>query len=311
MRVVENGLILCGIILMVHNTLQSIRFFSLQKDIIIDCSEKQKALLYGSYAGSILLCAIYIVTMFTGETNIWEGMVLFLTALIFTLLLLWIFTSVNNVKGRTREISETLIGVIEAGDTNLDGHSIHVMELTMLIYDYLPAAYQDQIKAENLRYAALLLDLGKLGIPGRILNKPGKLEKEEWDLMRRHPEIGVKVLKSIKSFDAISDWILYHHERVDGGGYYHLKGAEIPLAARIIAVADTYSAIVMVRSYKPSRSYDDALAALKIAAGTQLDRELVDIFAEIPREKIEKCTKQVQVKMEAFMHEDFRDEEVY
>ncbi|MBQ7563063.1 MAG: HD domain-containing protein [Lachnospiraceae bacterium] len=249
--------------------------------------------------------------MFTGETDIWEGIILFITPLVYTLLLQWCFSSINGVKGRTREISEALIGVIEAGDTNLDGHSIHVMDLTMLIYDYLPLAYQNQIKPENLRYAALLLDLGKLGIPSRILNKPGKLEEAEWDLMRRHPEIGVKVLKPVKSFEPISDWIMYHHERVDGGGYYHLKGNEIPLAARIIAVADTYSAIVMVRSYKPSRSYDDAMAALKIAAGTQLDKELVDIFSEIPREKVEKCTKQVKEKMEAFLNEDFRDDDVY
>ncbi len=310
MRVVENGLILCGIILMVYNTIQSFHFFSVQKDIIIDCSGRQKALLYGSYAGSIILCAMYLAAMFTGETDISEGVILFLTALIYTLILQWCFTSVTNVKGRTREISEALIGVIEAGDANLDGHSIHVMDLTMLIYDYLPASYQSLLKAENLRYAALLLDLGKLGIPGRILNKPGKLEDAEWDMMRRHPEIGVKVLKPVKSFDEIADWIMYHHERVDGGGYYHLKGDEIPLAARIIAVADTYSAIVMVRSYKPSRSYDDAMAALKIAAGTQLDKELVDIFSEIPREKVEKCTRQVQKKMEAFLNEDFRDDYV-
>ena len=311
MRVVENGLILCGLILLVYDTLQAFRFFSVQKDVIIDCDGKQKLLLYGSYAANILLCIVYLITMFTGATDICEGIVLFLTALAFTILLNWCFSAINGVKGRTREISEALIGVIEAGDTNLDGHSIHVMDLTMLIYDYLPFEYQSQLKPENLRYAALLLDLGKLGIPSRILNKPGKLEDEEWDLMRRHPEIGVKVLKSVKSFDSIGDWIMYHHERVDGGGYYHLKGSEIPLAARIIAVADTYSAIVMVRSYKPSRSYDDALAALKIAAGTQLDKELVDIFCEIPREKVEKCTKQVKEKMEAFLNEDFRDDDGY
>jgi HD-GYP domain-containing protein (c-di-GMP phosphodiesterase class II) len=218
------------------------------------------------------------------------------------------FDVIDGIKQRTRDISETLIGVIEAGDTNLDGHSLHVMYISMLIYDSLPYELQKDIKPENLRYASLLLDLGKLGIPSRVLNKPGKLESEEWDIMRRHPEIGVKVLKQIPSFEPICDWILYHHERVDGGGYYHLKGDEIPLEARIIAVADTYSAIVMVRSYKPSRSYDDALAALRIASGTQLDKKIVDIFAEIPRDRVEGCTREVRDRMAAFLDEDFRDD---
>ncbi len=308
MEVVEYGLILAGIILIIYDTIHIFRFFGLQKDVIIDSTRQQKTMLFGAYAASILLCATYIISIFTGNGTIKEGVIFLLVALIFTFLVNWTFSAISGVKDRTREISETLIGVIEAGDTNLDGHSILVMDLTMLIYEYLPFDHQKEINPENLRYAALLLDLGKLGIPGRILNKPGKLEEEEWELMRRHPEIGVRILKPIKSFDVISDWILYHHERVDGGGYYHLKGNEIPLPARIIAVADTFAAIVMVRSYKPSRSYDDALSALKIASGTQLDKELVDYFCEIPREKVEGCMLQVKEKMDAFLTEDFRDE---
>ena len=309
MIIVVKALVLCGIILMVYNTIQCFAYFNIQRDVILDFSGKRRLELIGVYSSCIGICVIYLIVMFAGNGEILEGLIVFLTALFFTVILNWIFDVVDGVKGRTRDISETLIGVIEAGDTNLDGHSIHVMDLSMLIYDYLPYEYQKTIKPENLRYAALLLDLGKLGIPSRVLNKPGKLEGEEWDIMKRHPEIGVKVLKQIDSFEPICDWILYHHERVDGGGYYHLKGEEIPLPARIIAVADTYSAIVMVRSYKPSRSYDDALAALKIAAGTQLDKELVDIFCDIPREKVETCTKKVRDKMAAFLDEDFREDD--
>ncbi len=309
MAIIEKALVLCGIILMAYNVTQCFNCFSLKRDVIVDMDKRRKLELIGIYASSIIMTIVFIVILFSGETNLAAGVVVFLTALFFTVATDWMINMVDAIRERTTEIAETLIGVIEAGDTNLDGHSIHVMDISMLIYDYLPYGYQKKINPENLRYAALFLDIGKLGIPGRVLNKPGKLEGTEWDMMRRHPEIGVNVLKQMESFDEISDWILYHHERMDGDGYYKIKGEEIPLAARIIAVADTYSAIVMVRSYKPSRSYDDALAALKIASGTQLDKEIVDIFCDIPREKVERCTKEVRDKMAAYLAEDFRDED--
>ena len=100
---------------------------------------------------------------------------------------------------------------------------------------------------------------------------------------------GVKILKPLHTFDDISDWIEYHHERMDGNGYYGLKGDEIPLPARIIAIADTYSAVTMRRSYKAPRSHEDAVEIIKSVAGTQLDSDLVDIFLTIPKAELEKC----------------------
>lgn len=107
--------------------------------------------------------------------------------------------------------------------------------------------------------------------------------------MRSHPKVGVKILEPLHTFDKISDWILYHHERMDGKGYYHVEGDDIPLAARIIAIADTYSAITMRRSYKEPRTHEDAVKIIEEVAGTQLDRELVDVFLTIPKEELERC----------------------
>lgn len=215
----------------------------------------------------------------------------------------------KNSKARKRsvEIIEMLIGVIEAGDPNLDGHSLHVHNLTMLLYDYLPFSYRIKVNMADLEYASLLLDIGKLGVSRRILNKSGKLGEDEWALMKRHPEIGVKILGSVEYFDRISDWVLYHHERVDGSGYYKLKGNEIPLASRIMAVADTYSAITMARSYKPSYTYEEAIAELKLVAGTQLDEKLVHIFCSIPMSRIASCMEDVKRRMERFTDERDRD----
>lgn len=206
----------------------------------------------------------------------------------------------NFLKQRMIDILEIVIGLNEAGDQNLKGHSLHVMNLATLFYNYLPFAYKCYLNADDLRLAALLLDLGKLGIPREILNKSGKLSKEEYEVIKHHPDFGARVLNSIGSFDRITEWILYHHERYDGTGYHHKKGDEIPLASKIIALADTYSALTMDRSYKATMSHEDAIAELRLVAGSQLDGELVDIFCEIPKKKINVCLKDVRQKMKVF-----------
>ena len=122
-----------------------------------------------------------------------------------------------------------------------------------------------------------------------MLNKPAKLDDKEWELMKKHPAIGVKFLEPIESFDNISPWIMYHHERIDGTGYYGMKEEEIPMVAKILAICDTYSAITMRRSYKEPKTHEDAIKIIKEVAGTQLDKELVDIFISIPKEELLKC----------------------
>ena len=125
-----------------------------------------------------------------------------------------------------------------------------------------------------------------------------ELTDEEWVTMRRHPDIALKILEPVNFFAGMLDWIQYHHERIDGNGYHKMKGDEIPLGARLIAVADTYSAITMTRSYKSSRSYEEAIEIIKNAADSQLDGELVSIFCSIPKEEVTAC-------MEAATRRDF------
>ncbi|MCR4587566.1 MAG: HD domain-containing protein [Lachnospiraceae bacterium] len=195
----------------------------------------------------------------------------------------------ETAKARSIDIAEVLVGVIDSRDSNQDAHSRHVQNLTMVFYNHLPAHYRREINPVSLEYASLMHDVGKLGIPESILNKPGPLTEEEWKIIYQHPEIGVKILKPLHTFDGISDWILYHHERIDGNGYYKLPGKEIPLASRIIAICDTYSAITTHRSYKEPKTHEEALQILRDVSGTQLDADLVKTFIAIPKSELIKC----------------------
>ena len=123
-----------------------------------------------------------------------------------------------------------------------------------------------------------------------MLNKPGKLDDYEWDVMKQHPKKAMDLLKTLPSFDEIKDWIQYHHERMDGKGYYGLPGDDIPMAARIIAVCDTYSAITMRRSYKDKRTHEEAMEIINEVAGSQLDPDIAFIFMTIPKEELQACT---------------------
>ena len=228
------------------------------------------------------------------------------TAVIMTIMLFWFFTQMKGFTVRSMEVFETLVGVIEAGDENLGGHSLHVQNLTMLLYEYLPLPDRLEINYINLQYASLFLDIGKLGIPRSIIDKKGKLLPKERELIQRHPEICTEIFNKIPSLTTVTYWVKYHHERVDGNGYYHLKGEEIPLASRILALADTYSAITMDRSYRPSLPYESAISELQLVAGTQLDARLVELFCSIPKKKVTDCMLDVRNRMKKYKSGDFR-----
>ena len=282
-------LILLGFIFQICNLIIDIRFILYKKNSITEGKTYNRFLDFLILGMVCLFCVVYLIIFFKKIQSVWVGILLFAGACFVTTVLLWIYTLTKGIRESAFSISKTLIGIVEARDPNLNGHSLNVQELALLIYKYLPAGMHKGISAENLKYAALFHDVGKLGIPEAILNKPGKLNDEEWEQMRRHPEISVKILKPLSSFDFIRNWILYHHERMDGKGYLSIPKEKIPLAARIISVADTYSAITMARSYKPGRSYEEAIAIIKDVAGTQLDKEIVDIFCSIPKDEVEAC----------------------
>ena len=200
------------------------------------------------------------------------------------------------------DLLENIVGVIESCDPNLEGHSLNVKNLTLMLFDMLPFRYRIQIDLYQLSLAALLLDLGKLGLPRDIINKAGKLEAQEKRIMSHHPEIGAAVIGRVRGLRQVSVWVKYHHERFDGKGNYHLKARQIPLESRILAVVDTFSALIMDRSYKSSMTYPEAITELRLVAGSQLDPELVEYFCRIPPKKIERSLNKVQRKIESLTY---------
>ena len=274
---------------MITNIIRYIAFLHSIHDVLSSGSHRDRFRKHLALVLLIFFLIGYLFIAILSKPDIMMAMVLFGGSVFVMIVLTLMYGLLDTAKKRSIDIAEVLVGVIDARDPNLNGHSRHVQELTMLFYQYLPSNIKKGINPVSLEYAALMHDVGKLGVPEAILNKPAKLTEEEWVVMRSHPKVGVKILKPLKTFDAISDWILYHHERVDGNGYYKVKVEDIPVAAKIIAIADTYSAITMRRSYKAPRTHEDAIAIIAEVAGTQLDKELVDIFLTIPKEKLEKC----------------------
>jgi putative nucleotidyltransferase with HDIG domain len=133
-------------------------------------------------------------------------------------------------------------------------------------------------RVERVRLAGILHDIGKLGVPDPILRKAGKLDDGEWTEMRKHPELGARILAGANLED-ISRWVLHHHERPDGLGYPdRLARDRIPIEARILAVADAFEAMTADRVYRKGMALDDALAELRRNVGTQFDEEIVEAF---------------------------------
>jgi diguanylate cyclase (GGDEF)-like protein len=144
-----------------------------------------------------------------------------------------------------------------------------------------------QEEIERIRVASLLHDLGKLAVPSEILDKPSELDDGEWQAIGEHPRIGQVILEQASSLREAIPVVLHHHERYNGGGYPHgLKGNEIPLGARIVAVADAYHAMVHDRPYKGALTHDEALAELRQNAGSQFDPEVVEVFCSIYAEGV-------------------------
>ncbi len=300
-------MIAIGLVLICASLIQCILYFGYSRDVTMEQKGERRVIAVLVPVALLSVIIVYSILIFNREETVLAGELLLFFSAVITLLIRFMITQMDGLKKRTLEILKTFITIIEAGDPNLDGHSLHVHNLSMLIYDYLPFKYRLRINRENLRYASLFLDLGKLGVPRNIIHKAGKLGSEEWKIMRRHPEICAKILKPLGSFEGILDWILYHHERVDGSGYYKKKGDDIPLPARIIAVADTYSAITMNRSYKVPMSYEDAIRELKLVSGKQLDTEIVEIFCNIPKNQVISCIEDAKAKMQLYQDEHFRD----
>jgi putative nucleotidyltransferase with HDIG domain len=133
----------------------------------------------------------------------------------------------------------------------------------------------------KMRMAGLIHDIGKIGVDEKTLNKPQKLDREEWEEVKKHPEAGWRILTSVNEFSELANFVFEHHEKWDGTGYPRgLKGKKISLEARIIALADAYDAMTNQRSYRGAYNTEEAIAELERCSGTQFDPELTKLFVE-------------------------------
>lgn len=192
--------------------------------------------------------------------------------------------TVEIVEGAYMGTLEALTKALEMRDHETEGHSRRVVQYTLSLAQKLRVP-EDQLV--TIMRGALLHDIGKIGIPDAILKKQGPLDDHEWTVMRQHPRIGYEMLKGIEFLHQATPIILHHHERFDGAGYPHgLAGEEIPLGARIFAVADTYDAITSDRPYRKGRSHEAAMEEIIRAAGKQFDPQVVEAMQSLPLEEL-------------------------
>jgi hypothetical protein len=174
---------------------------------------------------------------------------------------------------------QALTAAIDAKDRYTRGHSERVAHLSSMLAREIGLS-EDEV--ERIRIAGLVHDVGKIGVPEAVLTKQGKLTEAEFDAIKRHPQIGYGILQDIPPLQDVLPGVLHHHERWDGRGYPSgLAGEQIPLQARIIAVADTFDAMSSTRSYRPAMPREKVLAEMRRCAGSQFDAALVPAFLRI------------------------------
>jgi putative nucleotidyltransferase with HDIG domain len=168
---------------------------------------------------------------------------------------------------------------LEARDLNSGSHSKRITSFT----ERLASSYGFSVRdTREVCWAALLHDIGKIGVEDHILNKQGPLTKKEWDVIKTHPEVGANIIRGLSGLEKIAPLISAHHERIDGTGYPKgLKQDDIPLGARIISVVDSYTAMTEGRVYQQARSHDEAVLELKRYSGKMYDPEVVRKFVQL------------------------------
>ena len=184
----------------------------------------------------------------------------------------------NDLLDYSDTVVASLANAIESKDKYTEGHNERVSRYAV---ELAKAAGLNDKEQEIVRMAGILHDIGKIGIPDNILNKQGPLTDEEFTIIKSHPKHGEKILKPLHSLNGVREVVLYHHERYNGEGYpVGLKGEQIPVYARIMAIADSYDAMTTKRPYREAYSKKEAIIELEAKAGQCWDPELIRIFID-------------------------------
>jgi cyclic di-GMP phosphodiesterase len=187
--------------------------------------------------------------------------------------------ALDRLRGSYLDMIKTLAFVVEAKDPSTRAHLQRTHDYAVALAE----AVDPELAAdEQLRYGFLLHDVGKVGIPEAVLNKPGPLDAAEWEVMRAHPLLGVQMVAGIKSLGSAVEVIRCHHERWDGKGYPSgLAGEAIPAGARVFAVADAFDAMTSDRPYRKAIPFDHACLEIADGAGSQFDPAVVEAFTTL------------------------------
>jgi len=218
----------------------------------------------------------YFIAMFLMTEN---GQYLVLLFMLPLLLARYSFVLYLDVKQNYYNMVKTLTAALEAKDQYTEGHSHRVEYYSELIAHKM---HRPTIEIEDIKVAALLHDIGKIGIDDKILNKPGRLTTEEREIIMTHPQISANILKNVKLNKEVRTAILHHHERYDGGGYPdHTKDNEIPISVYIIGLADSYDAMTSDRPYCKSLSNDEVVKIVLEESGKQFHPKVAEAFLDV------------------------------
>ncbi|HYE83644.1 MAG TPA: HD-GYP domain-containing protein [Clostridia bacterium] len=224
---------------------------------------------------AILMAIAYINYKFV-------GVLLFFGPLLFARYSFKLYIDMRNIYIDT---VKSLSQAVEAKDPYTNGHSIRVGEYACSLAERLGLSRR---RVENLKIAAILHDVGKIGVEEGILNKPGRLTEEEFDKIKQHPEIGVKIIKDIDFLKDASEIILSHHERYDGTGYPEgRKHEDIIIESQILSLADVFDALTSERPYRNAMTVEEALQIIENGKGSQFDYRLADAFIKMIKENKE------------------------
>ena len=293
MKILIQIMLFLGSLLMLSDVIIYIRFLMMGKDVVTGNDKVSRFWERVAFGLLVFFLMGYLGIMMSRRANLLTAGILLGGSIFVLIMLMLVFGLLRGSKQSSLEVSKLLVDMIESRDPYLSGHSRYVQNIVRLFYKTLPDNMKNQFSYVSLEYAALMHDIGNICVPESILTKNEKLSTEDWIVVRQHPRITVQLLERLSAFDEVRDWILYHHERVDGGGYYQLPAEQIPLPSQILALADSYAALTSRRAYRGARKHEEAMRQIREGIGTRYDEQLVEYFCRLSPEQLKDCRPKV------------------